>query len=336
MPGSHLAVPSAHKPRIFLPVEGSIRARRRLASTLPGKSLKWKAIRLASIVTALTAGTPAMKLFRAELPIRVNLLLNHLQTRSVLACDSLTIAVPSVVAGRKRIYLRHHTRDGELVAFSKIGYGVDDPGFFEREVSALVRLANNGSFIVPEVLSHGHTEEIGSYLVTRSLPSIYGTLPYRATDALKELKSVIGDRPVAEPATSITSAWWFQIALPKMSEPTRAFVDKIIAGKRNVSLAPAHGDIGGENVFFAEGQRLAIIDWENFDLNAPILTDNVSHWIGLNHKLVARRPDVALANFLAAFPDAQLDVVLALVFQMAVGLTEARKLLDELAHKGSQ
>lgn len=336
MSGSHLAVPSAHKPRIYLPADGSIRARRRIASTLPGRSLKWKAMRLASLVMAPMAGTPVMKSFRAYLPVRAYLLLNHLHTCGVLQSDSLTIAVPSVVAGRDRIYLRHYTRDGEFIAFSKIGFGVDDPGFFEREVSALARLNNNGRFVVPEVLSQGHTEEIGSYLVTRSLSSIYGTLPYRGTDAVNQIKSVIGDRPEAEPTTNVTSAWWFQLALTRMSEPTRAFLEKIMAGKRDVSVAPAHGDIGGENVFCTEGGRLAIIDWENFDLKAPILTDNVSHWIGLNHKVVARRPDAALANFSAAFPDAQVDVVLALVFQIAVGLTEARALLDKLAHKGFQ
>jgi len=295
--------------------------------------MKWKAIRLASWVMAPMAGTILMQSFRVDLPVRVNLLLDRLHACGALPSDGLTIAVPSAVLGRNRIYLRNYTRDGDLVAYSKIGFGKDDVGFFAREVLALERLHNNVGFVVPEVLSRGHTPEIGSFLVTRPLPSIFGATPYRGTDAIEQLKTVIGDRPETEPMSTVTSSWWFQLALPRLDEPTRIFLEKMMAGLRTASVAPAHGDFGGENVFCAVDGRLSILDWENFDLKAPILTDMISQWIGVNHKLVARRPDAAFANFSATFPEAKLDVVLALVFQIAVGLTEARTLLTQIVRK---
>lgn len=333
MNGSHVAFPSVRHPRIYFPVIGSARTRKRVIATLPDNSLKRRIYRLAVLILSPFFSTNLIKRMKINLPIRAKLLLDYLYASGSIPADGLSVAFPSMVLGRNRLYLRHYSSDGELVAFSKIGFGKDDPSCFAREHEALIRFRGHSIISVPEVIAYGEMFGVGNFLVTRSLSTNFGTSPFRGEEVLERLGVVFDGMHEPLVRSKLTSAWWYQLALTRLNAKTSAFVENILGQTLTITVAPAHGDIGGENVFASKDGSLAILDWENFDIRAPLLTDKISRWIGLHHKLVKRFPSSAFAAFTAAFPGPKVDVVLALVFQVGVGLIEAEMLLDRLVIK---
>ena len=59
-----------------------------------------------------------------------------------------------------------------------------------------------------------------------------------------------------------------------------------------LDVCAAHRDIGSENVFHKNDPNTlsdyTIIDWEFFTFTAPILTDRVGEWLGMNHEIITK------------------------------------------------
>jgi hypothetical protein len=206
------------------------------------------------------------------------------------------------------------------VGFGKIGLDAGNNARIEVEANAMRSLlgAHLHYSHVPGVLAEG-TYEGHRYLVTEAL------LPHAdaASDSTPFPRNAVHEYagpPTALPMAQIGQlSWWIRFQSRATEVPAFAkALDGAAAGVDGLEVCRVHGDLGSENLFYADYQ-LWIVDWETSDTRGPRLTDEVAFWLGRMHRAVLRDPRAGLDAFLKTFlatgaAHQQIDVLMALAF----------------------
>lgn len=331
MTPSHFPLPCRSHPLILLPLMQGLEARWNLATGLSGHTLKRRSARLAACLLAPLLGprTPLAPLL-IPLPSRARALLDQLAAEDVLPEMRETVVLMSPVAGRRRIYLHHLDAAGRIIAYSKIGFGTEDLECLSREVVALNLFAESPTFTVPRLLAMGESPEIGAYIVTAALEPSFSRTIARSGSILQALMEALPGPVQLCQRQDLIKRWWYRQGMVRLNGPTRDHLASLAAKASPLAVCRAHGDVGGENLYVTPDGRLALIDWESFDFQAPVLTDAVSYWIGLHHAELRAQQSSVIAEFLNNFAHHSDELAFALLFLVGTDIHEARLLLAAL------
>lgn len=195
---------------------------------------------------------------------------------------------------RKRFYANFLSPEGEFLAFVKISLDAENDRRLIREAKALRHLAQQRirSFRVPKILAEG-TFDSHLYLITEAMPAqakpvpaTWGEIPQACRDELAKLS--LHAKPIEE------LTWWSQF-LAKADE-VKSLGEAIERNSEAMAhVCWAHGDFTSRNICFVDDQ-VWVFDWENSSADAPVLTDEMRFFLGMQGRRTASKPaDVAAA-----------------------------------------
>lgn len=237
------------------------------------------------------------------------------QARGQLAV--LQAQLPALSAGQTRSVLLHkiqqnhrayvfdQDRTDALTTVTKVAFSDAASQGLHREAQALNLLAGRPDFRIPELLSY-KTWEGGGMLEMSAIPDDFRIHDKRrpVPDALFEaILSLRGaESPVALPADQI-GGW--QSAQSRTRNPVIRRMAAGIQGDELFEVAAAHRDLGSENLLSrhpaVDASDFSLIDWEFYSETAPVLTDQVSLWLGRRHRAFKGRWKPAIGALTEAF-----------------------------------
>lgn len=240
-----------------------------------------------------------------------------------------------------RAYFFDHHSDGHLLAVTKLALTEAAAKGIRREAEILRAIAGRTAFQTPDVLAF-QSWQGGCLLQVSAVPECHTRhdkahpLPEALFQAVAALRP--SDAPAMLPAAAF-DGW--QEMRSRVTEPTIRAIADAIDPEGLYDAAPAHRDIGSENVFSqAPARELTdfwLIDWEFFTDTAPALTDRIGEWLGRHHRTLkglgrGRQRTGLAAKFLEDFgdtPGGQSAAVLALLHLAALGIDLARELIRD-------
>ena len=233
----------------------------------------------------------------------------------------------------QRAYIFEITKDGDILSFTKVGLTDKASIGIQSEHKALSYLKRQKlPIIIPKVINF-HEEESMSVLTTAGLSSNFNLVnktENMGDQILQRIKSLalINGTTILKP----NETYWFESTMPKISNSIILKYLKNIDVNFCFEASPAHCDIGSENVFVSNEvkdspKNIAIVDWESFNMLAPIMTDEVSFWLGTKHRkfksaVFSWGNQAATKNFVKRFgvrEDHLNDALLALIFLASIG-----------------
>jgi hypothetical protein len=182
---------------------------------------------------------------------------------------------------RGRVYMYLLNKKGEKVGFCKLGLDARNNALIKRERQALEHLQSMELKLsrVPQLLAHGNLDgEIGggAYLVVEMTPTDTRNIDWHS-DAFIEanIAEYAGSGRMIERGEIASLSWW--------PEVTRRFVGRSalmaeinVAVDQGIEVCLAHGDLNCTNVLLSKtNDQVWLLDWEQSDASAPILTDQV-------------------------------------------------------------
>jgi len=194
---------------------------------------------------------------------------------------------------RKRIYGYAYLGDSDKPVFVKYGEGEANANLFQNETDAL-KVINDGKYQFST--THLITSKISkeeSILVSECLPHTAKNIQPSTFQLPPELLALSTNKREITPSELSRQKWWSEYekiarkAAPEFYKKTASTL-KLTS---SITTTTCHGDAGSENIFSADS-GLLVIDWERYSSTAPLLTDPVGYWLGINHTLIANSPAI--------------------------------------------
>ncbi|MCK4870200.1 MAG: hypothetical protein KAS93_03730 [Gammaproteobacteria bacterium] len=234
---------------------------------------------------------------------------------------------------RARVYIHVIDECGKRILFCKVALDDLNRRLIRNEKDALLLLAERESlpFLLPRVEFCKESEGM-LFLCTQSMPS--GSRLYSQCREMPVLFVPFITRNMVNVSfAKLAELEWYKVysntAKSNVYASFRIALQSLLEllPEHRFSLACAHGDFGSENIFLVRDD-FYIIDWERFNEQAPIKTDEVGWWLGKHHQLIKRLPDQGVKLFKSTFLDTddltcKVGYMLALVYMCSVGFNVA-------------
>lgn len=247
---------------------------------------------------------------------------------------------------RGRVYMYLLNKEGEKVGFCKLGLDAKNNALIERERQALEHLQSMELKLsrVPNLLAHGNLNgEMGdgAYLVVEMTPADTRNIDWQSDSAIDaNIPEYAGSGRMIERGEIASLSWW--------PEVTRRFVGRSalmaeinVAVDQGVEVCLAHGDLNCTNVLLSKtNDQVWLLDWEQSDVSAPILTDHVC--MAVDKLWLANAQDASgnLNKFRDTFryeDDSKKrgQIIMALAYLSAAGFPPALAMIDAMYAEGS-
>ena len=246
---------------------------------------------------------------------------------------------------RGRVYMYLLDKQGEKVGFCKIGLNAKNNALINRERQALEHLQSMELKLsrIPKLLAHGELDgEIsrdvdgGAYLVVEMTPTDASKIDWQSDVSIEaNIAEYAGSSRVIERAEVETLNWWSEVTC-QFADRSLLMNEVNVAVDHGIEVCLAHGDLNCTNVLKnASDHEVWLLDWEQSDHCAPILTDMVC--VAVDRLWLANAEDTSgnLQKFEDAFiyendPEKRAQIILALAYLSAAGFPPALAMIDAI------
>jgi hypothetical protein len=303
---SFRALPNARHPYLLMPID----SRRAAAGSVHhiGNPLK-RRVRVAESALSLSFQLGVgQRVLNQQLHVCVPEELAEQPTlidraRSLMGDDDLTAAV---ILGRDRPnrkpVLKLLRRDGEPVAFAKVGWNDVSRALVRHEAAVLAGLADDPprSFRVPSIIAFDRQDEIDLLLVT-PMPQASGLRGGPPSSAPMRATREVAATPGITWHTLTSSPYWASVrarvleAVADRTNPIGADQEALVEilestyGARDVVFGAWHGDWTPWNMTSVD-DTLFVWDWERADDPVPVGLDLVHFDFDVRVKIEGRSP----------------------------------------------
>ena len=247
---------------------------------------------------------------------------------------------------RGRVYMSLLNKQGEKVGFCKLGLDDKNNALIERERQALEHLQSMELKLsrIPKLLAHGNLDEKmngGAYLVVEITPANTGNIDWQSDASIEaNIAEYAGSGRMIDRAEIESLSWWPGVT--RRFANHSVLMDEINAAvDQGIEVCLAHGDLNCTNVLLSKtNDQVWLLDWEQSDTNAPILTDHVC--MAVDKLWLANAQDASgnLKKFKDTFTyenDAKkrAQIIMALAYLSAAGFPPALAMIDAMYAEGS-
>ena len=247
---------------------------------------------------------------------------------------------------RGRVYMYLLNKKGEKVGFCKLGLDAKNNALIERERQALEHLQSMELKLsrVPNLLAHGNLngEMVdGAYLVVEMTPADTRNIDWQSDSAIEaNIAEYAGSSRMIERAEIESLSWWPNVT--RQFAGHSGLMSEINAAvDHGIEVCLAHGDLNCTNVLLSKtNDQVWLLDWEQSDANAPILTDQVC--MAVDKLWLANAQDASgnLNKFRDTFryeDDSKKrgQIIMALAYLSAAGFPPALAMIDAMYAEGS-
>lgn len=241
---------------------------------------------------------------------------------------------------RGRIYIYLLDKKGEKIGFCKLGFDAKNNALIGRERIALENLQSMELKLsrVPKLLAHGNLNgEMGggNYLVVEITPTNTRNIDWQRDASIEtNIAEYAGSSRMIERAEIKSLSWWPNVTR-QFADHSELMDDINTALDQGIAVCLAHGDLNCTNILLSKtNDQVWLLDWEQSDANAPILTDQVC--IAVDKLWLANAQDASgnLKKFKDTFTyenDAktQAKLIMALAYLSAAGFPPALAMIEE-------
>ena len=242
---------------------------------------------------------------------------------------------------RGRVYMYLLNKQGEKVGFCKLGLDAKNNALIKREQQALEHLQSMELKLsrVPNLLAHGNLNgEMGdgAYLVVEMTPADTRNIDWRSDASIEaNIAEYAGSGRMIERAEIESLSWWPNVT--RQFAGHSGLVDEINAVvDQGIEVCLAHGDLNCTNVLLSKtNDQVWLLDWEQSDASAPILTDHVC--MAVDKLWLANAQDASgnLNKFRDTFryeDDSKKrgQIIMALAYLSAAGFPPALAMIDAM------
>ena len=182
---------------------------------------------------------------------------------------------------RGRVYMYLLNKEGEKVGFCKLGLDAKNNALIKREQQALEYLQSMELKLsrIPKLQAHGNLDgEMGggAYLVVEITPTNTRNIDWQSDASIEaNITEYGGSGRMIERAEIETLSWWPEVT--RRFAGRSVLIDEINAAvDQGIEVCLAHGDLNCTNVLLSKtNDQVWLLDWEQSDASAPILTDHV-------------------------------------------------------------
>ena len=241
---------------------------------------------------------------------------------------------------RGRVYMYLLNKKGEKVGFCKLGLDAKNNALIERERQALEHLQSMELKLsrVPKLLAHGNLNgEMGggAYLVVEMTPADTRNIDWQSDSAIEaNIAEYAGSSRMIERAEIESLSWWPNVT--RQFAGHSGLMSEINAAvDHGIEVCLAHGDLNCTNVLLSKtNDQVWLLDWEQSDANAPILTDHVC--MAVDKLWLANAQDASgnLKKFRDTFTyendvKKRAQIIMALAYLSAAGFPPALAMIEE-------
>jgi hypothetical protein len=242
---------------------------------------------------------------------------------------------------RGRVYMYLLNKEGDKVGFCKLGLDAKNNALIKREQQALEHLQSMELKLsrVPNLLAHGNLHgEMGdgAYLVVEMTPADTRNIDWRSDASIEaNIAEYAGSGRMIERAEIKSLSWWPNVT--RQFAGHSGLVDEINAVvNQGIEVCLAHGDLNCTNVLMSKtNDQVWLLDWEQSDVSAPILTDQVC--MAVDKLWLANAQDASgnLMKFRDTFryendSKKRGQIIMALAYLSAAGFPPALAMIDAM------
>jgi len=242
---------------------------------------------------------------------------------------------------RGRVYMYLLNKKGEKGGFCKLGLDAKNNALIERERQALEHLQSMELKLsrVPQLLAHENLDgEMGggNYLVVEITPTNTRNIDWQSDASIEvNITEYVGSSRFLERVEIESLSWWPNVT--RQFADHSGLMDEINAAvDHGIEVCLAHGDLNCTNILLSKSNdQVWLLDWEQSDANAPILTDQVC--IAVDKLWLANAQDASgnLKKFKDTFTyenDAKkrAQIIMALAYLSAAGFPPALAMMEAM------
>ena len=303
------------------------------------------------LVRKLLHGLAGVGLIRWAFPAR-NLSLPGVEALDfeawvALLCEQLHVAELQPVLVwpadplRGRVYMYLLNKKGEKVGFCKLGLDARNNALIERERQALEHLQSMELKLsrIPKLLAHGNLDgEMvgGNYLVVEITPANTRNIDWQSDASIEaNIAEYAGSGRMIDRAEIESLSWWPGVT--RRFANHSVLMDEINAAvDQGIEVCLAHGDLNCTNVLMSKtNDQVWLLDWEQSDHSAPILTDQVCMAVDKLWLTNAQDASGNLKKFRDTFmyendTKKRAQIIMALAYLSAAGFPPALAMIDAM------
>jgi hypothetical protein len=244
------------------------------------------------------------------------------------------------------VYMYLLNKDGEKVGFCKLGLDAKNNALIKREQQALEHLQSMELKLsrVPNLLAHGNLNgEMGdgAYLVVEMTPADTRNIDWQCNAAIEaNIAEYAGSGRMIERAEIKSLSWWPEVTR-RFAGRSALMAEINVAVDQGIEVCLAHGDLNCTNVLLSgTNDQVWLLDWEQSDASAPILTDHVCMAVDKLWLTNAQDASGNLKKFKDTFTyenDAKKrgQIIMALAYLSAAGFPPALAMIEAMYAEGS-
>lgn len=232
---------------------------------------------------------------------------------------------------RKRFYVNLVSKEGEPIAFAKISLDEENSRCLSNESNNIFKLRKKTySFKIPRILIEDIFEGY-KFLVFESLPLNCSNENNDWETTLKGYsKELCTD---TKDTKSINELSWWERFIREVPEKDRALFlkDFDLHGNISIDVCLAHGDLHNGNICCVK-DKIWLFDWESSCMDAPVMTDEIVNFLGMNQRKVVSNPKEISKELGKKFvrgknQTTKLNVAMALAFLCTTDRQDAKSML---------
>jgi hypothetical protein len=197
-------------------------------------------------------------------------------------------------SSRRRFYVNLLSDTGEPLAFAKISLDDENDRRLRAETEALRYLSGQAirSFRMPKVMAEGEFN-LHRYLVMETMPAEAKPVPARWESIPQRCRDELAS--ISQRKQRIEDLSWWGRFRDKVSEvePLAEVIDA--QADRKVEVCWGHGDFTSRNICRVDN-RVWLFDWENSSSDAPVMTDEVRFFLGMQGRRIYSNPTEVAAR----------------------------------------
>ena len=247
---------------------------------------------------------------------------------------------------RGRVYMYLLNKKGEKVGFCKLGLDAKNNALIERERQALENLQSMELKLsrIPKLLAHGNLDgEMvgGNYLVVEITPTNTRNIDWQSDAPIAaNVDEYAGSGRMIDRAEIESLSWWPEVTR-RFAGRSALMAEISVAVDQGIEVCLAHGDLNCTNILLSKtNDEVWLLDWEQSDASAPMLTDQVC--MAVDKLWLANAQDASgnLKKFKDTFAyenDAmkRAQIIMALAYLSAAGFPPALAMIDAMYAEGS-
>ena len=247
---------------------------------------------------------------------------------------------------RGRVYMYLLNKTGEKVGFCKLGLDARNNALIERERQALENLQSMELKLsrIPKLLAHGNLDgemNGGNYLMVEITPANTRNIDWQSDASIEaNIAEYAGSGRMIDRAEIESLSWWPKVISQFANHSV--LMDEINAAvDQGIEVCLAHGDLNCTNVLLSKSNdQVWLLDWEQSDGNAPILTDQVCMAVDKLWLTNAQDASGNLKKFRDTFmyendTKKRAQIIMALAYLSAAGFPPALAMIDAMYAEGS-